>query len=153
MRIRPLLATLAAAAGVLTLFTAPAATASQSSAAVTCYGGAYNWDAGADNGIITKWIPGGDDLADTVFAGQRLYQASTRCNDINLRIDSYNGLPYVLAKVCFYPSSGGRFCNSEKRFNAGDHAWRVIATDVRDTTRFEVEFDDNGALFWGRIAH
>lgn len=153
MRIKPLLAALAAAAGIMTLFTAPTATASQSSAAVTCYGGAYYWDAGYEDGIVTRWIPGGDDQYDTVASSNRVYRASTRCRDVNLRIDNYNGLPYVLAKVCFYPSSGGRYCNSDKRFNNGDSAWRVIASDVRDGTRFEVEFDYNGLLFWGRIAH
>jgi hypothetical protein len=147
MRTKRLLALLAASVIALTVLTTPSATA----AAQSCYGGALFWDAGlGDQGGDAYRIPGPDDQYDvTPGDGTRWYRASNRCNDVNLKINSYNGTPYVLAQVCY---TNGQ-CESQHRFNAGDYNWREIKYGIADGTWFYVKFDWNTPRFYGVIAH
>ncbi|GHB76340.1 hypothetical protein GCM10010377_78410 [Streptomyces viridiviolaceus] len=88
-------------------------------AAVTsCYGSAKSYTKPAD----VRWYPSTGRLTTT-----------SNCADINIKP---NQSAYV--EVCFYPTSGGSTCNSYKYAPAGQ--WTVVATDVRDGTRFQFHF-------------
>lgn len=153
MRIKPLLTLLAAGAGILTLFTAPVATAAGPTPTATCYDGQKYWDAGyqdSGHGVSGAQLPGRDDAPDTEVRGEPAYQTTDRCLDINLRMTNLGSYGYVAARVCFYPIAGGRPCNGGKYIN--DYNWHEIATDVLDRTNFVVEFDYNPYIA-GRIAH
>lgn len=71
-------------------------------------------------------------------SGSSRLTTSSRCNDINLRITN-NDSNGKKVRVCFYPSSGGLQCQSSWKRVYGS-SWRVIATDVRDGTRFKFQF-------------
>lgn len=151
MRTKAALALLASAASILTVITAPTATAS----ALSCYGGALSWDAGLQDNVggsgDYREIPSWDDPFDVSGGnGVRWYRTSNRCNDINLKINNYGGTPYVVAQVCL-PSPVG--CGQPYRFNNGDHNWSVIKSRVDDGTWFYVRFDENIPRFYGVIAH
>ncbi|MFD5315710.1 hypothetical protein [Streptomyces sp. NPDC127098] len=73
-------------------------------------------------------------------AGQSYYPyggpdlgTTSRCNDINI-LPNTSG--YIA--VCFKPSSGPQYCNGYRWAPAGQ--WTVVATDVRDGTRFYFAF-------------
>ncbi|WP_338900048.1 hypothetical protein WBG99_34010 [Streptomyces sp. TG1A-60] len=123
------------AAGALTVGTASTASAA------TCYGGA-----------VGKTFNMGQDEAEHRFGP---YTTSSRCNDINLKITSWGNANPLFVRVCFHPSSGGTTCNAWKEFTKkGDlNKWRVIATDVKDGTRYSVSMDFASNTFKGDLAH
>ncbi|GIG90665.1 hypothetical protein [Plantactinospora endophytica] len=137
--------------GAATLIFVPATAAS---AATSCYGGAYNWDAGVGDDGDTLYIPDVDDTYDW-WGARPYYRSSTRCADINLKVTHISG-SVMSARVCFRPSSGGGWCNGWKTFDINVPGslgtWRVIATDVRDNTTFFVEFTSDGYTY-GQVAH
>lgn len=122
------------AAGTLTIGTATTASAA------SCYGGA-----------VSKTFDMGTDEAAHYFGP---YYASSQCNDINLKLTSWgNGDPFV--KVCFYPSSGGSYCqSSDRRFEKSKdlNKWRVIATNVKPGTKYKIKMDFASRTFKGKIA-
>ncbi|WP_415949702.1 hypothetical protein [Streptomyces sp. KLOTTS4A1] len=122
------------AAGALTVGTATTAQAA------TCYGGASY-----------KSFALGSDEAEHRFGP---YYTSSRCNDINLKITSWGNASPLYVRVCFYPTSGGSYCNSWKKFykSSSLNNWRVIATDVRDGTKFRVSMDFGSNTFKGYLA-
>ncbi|MFB6617847.1 hypothetical protein ACIGFK_12155 [Streptomyces sp. NPDC085524] len=56
------------------------------------------------------------------------------CNDINVKANAT-----AKVRTCFVPSSGGWYCNSFRWVYAG--TWGLAATDVKDGTKFYLEFD------------
>ncbi|WLW52765.1 hypothetical protein [Streptomyces sp. YU58] len=121
------------AAGALTVGTA------SNAAAATCYGGA-----------TSETFAMGSDEAEHRFGP---YTTTSRCNDINLRITSWGNANPLMVRVCFYPTSGGSSCNSWKQFTKSDlNEWRVIATDVKDGTKYRVSMDYASNTFKGDLA-
>ncbi len=102
-------------------------------AAVTCFGGAVNF---------TLTPP----AIQAPFGAGSFFSASNRCADINIRTSRNTN-----AKVCFRLADGGSQCNTPKFVPAG--TWTVIATNVRDTAKFRVEFSNfGGVAFSGSVA-
>lgn len=68
---------------------------------------------------------------------------TSRCSDINIYP---NGSAYVA--VCFVPSGGSTHCNGWTAVTA--NRWNVVATNVRDNTKFFFAFrsDASSAGFW-----
>ncbi|MDF3147074.1 MULTISPECIES: hypothetical protein [unclassified Streptomyces] len=64
-----------------------------------------------------------------------LYFATDNCADINIKTNTSRKV-----KVCFYASGGGLdYCQSAyKTTTAGE--WKVIASDVKDGTKFKFQF-------------
>ncbi|MEV0217884.1 hypothetical protein [Streptomyces sp. NPDC050704] len=122
------------AAGALTVGTASTA------AAATCKGGA-----------VSKTFNMGSDQSEHRFGP---YTTTSRCNDINLRFTTWGNAGMLAVRVCFHPSSGGTTCNSWKEFYKSDlDEWRVIASDVRDGTRYSVSMDYATNTFKADLAH
>ncbi|MEV1066746.1 hypothetical protein [Streptomyces sp. NPDC050263] len=123
------------AAGALTIGGASPA------AAATCYGGA-----------ISRTFDLKQDEAEHRFGP---YTTTSRCNDINLRITQWGNANPLYVRVCFHPSSGGTSCNSWKSFTRANdlNQWRVIATDVLDSTSYSVSMDFGSNVFKGDLAH
>ncbi|MCD7443914.1 hypothetical protein K4B79_37615 [Streptomyces lincolnensis] len=121
------------AAGALTVGTA------SNAAAATCKGSA-----------TSETFAMGSDEAEHRFGP---YTTTSRCNDINLRITSWGNANPLMVRVCFYPTSGGSSCNSWKQFTKSDlNDWRVIATDVKDGTKYRVSMDYASNTFKGDLA-
>ncbi|MEU4979315.1 hypothetical protein [Streptomyces sp. NPDC021969] len=122
------------AAGALTVGTA------SNAQAATCYGGASH-----------QTFNMGTDEAEHRFGP---YYTTSRCNDINLKLTSWGNANPLFVRVCFYPTSGGVSCNSWKEFDKSDlNDWRVIATDVKDGTKYRVSMDYASNTFKGYLAH
>ncbi|WP_330287317.1 hypothetical protein [Streptomyces sp. NBC_00576] len=123
------------AAGALTVGSASTA------AAATCHGGA-----------ASKTFSMGTDQAEHRFGP---YTTTSRCSDINLKITSWGNASPLVVRVCFHPSSGGTTCNSWKEFYKSSdlNQWRVIASDVRDGTKYSVSMDLASNTFKGDLAH
>ena len=102
-------ASLALGLGVLGVVVAQPTAAS---AATSCYGGAKSWQ-------LT-------DYAATIGP----YTTTSRCGDINLKVDQGN------ARACVIFIDHTSACNSLKDTFPGE--WVVVADDVRDGTRFKV---------------
>jgi hypothetical protein len=118
----------------------------------SCYGGAKAWDAGLDDPDgDSRYIPGQDDRPDSAVGRVPVYVASSRCNDINLRVTG-GWTEGLQVRACFFPSSSSYYCNSWKPVPA-DGVWMLPATGVRDGTRFEIEFDNPGGYVQGAIAY
>ncbi|MDQ0685808.1 hypothetical protein QF032_004800 [Streptomyces achromogenes] len=84
----------------------------------------------------------------TYFSGESRYHPSSgtytttsRCNDINVKIANLLITPYRNVKVCFYPSSSPSYCQSN--YTRVDSDWTVVATDVRDGTRYRLLFENS----------
>lgn len=129
MRIRSrtirILAVAALAAGGLTAATTSTATAGPLTAQ-SCYGSAKSYSKPSGD----RWYPNN---------GSTTLTATSNCNDINIK-------PNTTTKVavCFYQSSGSRYCQSSfKTAPAGQ--WTVVATDVLDGTRFIFDFGSTTA--------
>lgn len=126
------------------------------SALQACYDGLEPWDAGTsdDDGDshYSGYIPGWDDDWDATVGRVPVYVASTRCNDVNLNLTNDGDLP-ILARVCFFPTGDGYWCNQGVQINPGASGWRVIATGVQNGTRFEVHLNRPGELIAGDIAY
>ncbi|MFW6689448.1 hypothetical protein [Streptomyces sp. MAR4 CNX-425] len=113
--------------GALTGTTAAAATASEGATAGVqgaCYDGAGSFSKGSGGHLAPGYV----------------LTTSSNCNDINLYMTSGNR--YV--KVCFYPSSGKDYCQSSYKY-AKLGAWKVIATDVKDSTKYRFFFSSTGS--------
>ncbi|MFB4421749.1 hypothetical protein C5F59_011740 [Streptomyces sp. QL37] len=123
------------AAGGLTVGTA------SNAAAATCHGGAVGktWNMGTDQSEH-RFGP---------------YTTTSRCNDINVRFTSWGNAGMLAVRVCFHPSSGGTTCNSWKEFHESSDLdrWRVIATDVKDGTKYSVSMDYASNTFKADLAH
>jgi hypothetical protein len=68
--------------------------------------------------------------------------ATSRCNDINVRFTNNIITPSRKVKVCFYPSTGSAYCQSNYTTVYGGD-WAVIATDVLDGTKFRLRFESD----------
>ncbi|MEU1601150.1 hypothetical protein ABZ468_52830 [Streptomyces sp. NPDC005708] len=123
MSARRILTTLAAAAlaaGGLTAITSTPASAT------TCLGTARSYIP-VDNGDVYLWPTSG-------FA-----HATSYCNDINVKPANIGGFNYVPVRTCFYPTTGGSYCNAWRNITVG--TWGLAATDVKDGTAFIVQFE------------
>jgi hypothetical protein len=120
-RILTTLAAAALAAGGLTAITSTPASAT------TCLGTARSYNP-VDNGNEYVWPRSG-------FA-----YATSYCNDINVKptIAAGGGFNFVPVRTCFYPTTGGSYCNAYRDITVG--TWGLAATDVKDGTAFIVEF-------------
>ncbi|MCQ4210768.1 MULTISPECIES: hypothetical protein [Streptomyces] len=96
-------------------------TASTASAA-TCYGSAHSYT--KPEGYV--WNPG--------TAG-KYYTTTSNCADINIKTTRS-----VKVTACFYPTNADPFCaaGGYKTTTAG--VWKVLATDVKDGTKFKFMF-------------
>jgi hypothetical protein len=54
-------------------------------------------------------------------------------------------------KVCFYPTSGNDYCQSEYKSTWLNGDWMAIATNVKDGTKFRLRFKNDGP-YSGKIA-
>ncbi|MFE9723239.1 hypothetical protein ACFYQ5_06475 [Streptomyces sp. NPDC005794] len=134
-RLAAVAAGLVMAAGGLTVGTASTA------AAATCYDGA-----------VSKTFNMGTDQSEHRFGP---YTTTSRCSDINLKFTSWGNAGMLAVRVCFHPASGGTTCNSWKEFYKSSdlNRWRVIATDVKDGTKYSVSMDYASNTFKGALAH
>ncbi|MFE9646902.1 hypothetical protein ACFYO0_22835 [Streptomyces sp. NPDC006365] len=114
--------------GSLVGSTAGTAGAATQGAAVaqSCYGDAWSYSKPAN----TFFQP----------SSGALYFTTDNCADINIKTDTSRKV-----KVCFYASGGGlNYCQREyKTTTAG--AWKVIAGDVKDGTKFKFQFASSAA--------
>ncbi|GAA2954305.1 hypothetical protein [Streptomyces enissocaesilis] len=122
------------AAGGITANTAVAAQAPPSASGVQadCYGGSVAYSK-----------PDGNFYYPTSSTAR--LTTSSNCTDINVRPATNR---YI--KVCFYPSSGGSYCQADYTY-ARSGQWNVIATDVGDGTKYRLLFNISGAAT-GRVA-
>ncbi|MGW0501672.1 hypothetical protein [Micromonospora sp. NPDC003241] len=110
-------------------------------AAASCYGGAVSFPSQTLGPASTRYLP----------SSSGYYTTSSRCQDINIKFanpESGN----VQVRVCWV--SHGT-CNSYKTLLM-DSAWKVIATDVLDGTRFRVQiynYRDWSTTFGGQVAY
>lgn len=75
------------------------------------------------------------------------YKTSSRCKDINVHSEGNNGG----IRVCFYHSDGTKnYCQS--KYTIASSGWDVIATNVKDGTRFKLQFLAESAKA-GYVAH
>jgi len=63
------------------------------------------------------------------------WTTTSRCADINLKLKT---IPEREVRVCFLPSSGGMTCQSSYK-SVGDD-WEVVASAVKDGTKFKFQF-------------
>jgi hypothetical protein len=120
---------------------------------LACYDGAEPWDVGTDDvDGDPRYIPGPDEDWDGMVGGRPVYVASDDCNDVNLRITSARAHT-VDVRVCFYPYSASYYCGPPTSIAPDDVDWNVIATDLIDGTRFEVEFLNEVPYLSGDIAY
>ncbi|MER5896440.1 hypothetical protein [Streptomyces sp. NPDC001876] len=112
------LAAVALTAGGLTAATTATAAAAPT-AVQSCLGGAKSFS--STYTAPYRW-PGSGSVTTT-----------STCNDINVK-------PYYgdNVRTCFLPSSGGTSCNAWRWISGG--VWGLAATDVKDGTKFYVEF-------------
>jgi hypothetical protein len=81
-------------------------------------------------------------------SGSGRLTTSSRCNDINVRFTNNIFTPSRRVRVCFYPTSGGSFCQSNYTTISGS-GWKVVATDVLDNTKFRLQFPESNGLSQG----
>lgn len=114
-----LIATTAATAG-----TAGAATQGEV-VAQSCYGNAWSYSK-----------PSGTPFSPT----NTTYLTTANCADINIKTNTDRKV-----KVCFYAGGGGlNYCQPDyKSTKAGE--WKVIASDVKDGTKFRFQFESSAA--------
>ncbi|TCC19623.1 hypothetical protein [Kribbella speibonae] len=93
--------------------------------AATCYGGAKVVD-----------IPWSYDTFYLPASGT--WSTSSRCEDINLKLT--DAIIDYEVRVCFFPSSGGMSCQGS--YKKVGKSWKVIASDVKDGTKFKFQFRD-----------
>lgn len=119
---------LAASALMLTFLVPATASAATSQVAVTCYGGSV-----------------GISLPPNGYSGD--YTTSSRCSDINLRIDSGGG---QWVAVCWARHGT---CQGSWTWVPEDVGYRVVATDVLDGTTFYFTTTGGGDTRGGRTAY
>ncbi|MET7703143.1 hypothetical protein [Streptomyces sp. NPDC005485] len=122
--VRKAIATLTAA---LTLAGVGVLGSAGTASAATCYGGESYFSSG------TYYFP--------ESSSGRL-TATSRCGDINVRFTNNIVTPSRKVKVCFYPSSGSSYCQSNYTTVYGG-GWAVIADDVLDGTKFRLRFESS----------
>jgi hypothetical protein len=100
--------------------------------------------------------------AATCYEGERFFASSAglypsgsdrltttaRCNDINVRFANNILTPSRRVRVCFYPSSGGSYCQANYTTISGS-SWKVVATNVLDNTKFRLQFPDSNGFSQG----
>ncbi len=120
MRSRTLrvLAAAALTAGGLTALTAPTAVAA-GTAVQSCLGTAKSFT--STESVPARWPASGS------------VTATSNCNDINVKPTIGDDV-----RTCFLPSSGGTTCNAWRPISGG--TWGLAATDVKDGTKFYVQF-------------
>ncbi|MFI6080233.1 hypothetical protein ACIBBB_04475 [Streptomyces sp. NPDC051217] len=113
----------------LVVTTALASTAligsASTASAATCYGSAHSYSKPADSTFLPN-------------IGNGHFRTTSNCADINIKT---NADRYI--RVCFVPSSGGTQCQDDFKL-ARRGVWTVIATDVRDATKFAFVFEATG---------
>ncbi|WP_351235296.1 hypothetical protein [Streptomyces sp. NPDC002133] len=117
-----------AAAVAVTSVAGLAVSAPQASAATTCYGGS----------VAINLPPNGY---------SSVYTTSSRCNDINLRIDSGGG---QWVAVCW---AKYQTCQKDWTWVPEDVGYRVVASDVLDGTTFYFVTTNGGGTRSGRTAY
>jgi hypothetical protein len=127
--------------------------AATSRAALACYDDQKPWDAGVqDTDGEARYVPGRDDVPDAAAGRVPVYVAESDCTDVNLRMTG-GWSPNLRARVCFFPASAGYYCNDWTSIRSGDTGWYLVATGVRDGTRFEVELSDPAGYLRGATAY
>lgn len=106
-------------AGGLTAATTASATAAPATVQ-SCYGSAKSYATDSYN----QW---------PAFPSGWAY-ATSNCADINVKPSSGTNV-----RTCFATSSGSYYCNSYRWIAGG--TWGLAATDVKDGTKFHLEFD------------
>lgn len=126
-----------AAAGIAAVgFAAPASAQPQAQGALlrgevaalasTCYGSARSYTSDLyDNG----WF----------WYGSVYPSTTSNCSDINVK--PTNGR--IQVRTCFLPTSGSGYCNSWRTIE--NNTWGTAATDVRDGTKFYLNFSGPSA--------
>ncbi|MGC9535335.1 hypothetical protein [Streptomyces sp. UG1] len=117
--VRKAAATLTAAvtlAGAGVLASAPTASAA------TCYGGAVYFSG-----------------ENHYYPSSGRYTTTSRCNDINIKIENLIITPNRKVKVCFYPRSKPAYCQSN--YTTATSNWTVVAKNVLDGTKFRFYFE------------
>jgi hypothetical protein len=118
-----------------------------------CYDGQKHWDTGLDDADgDSHYIPGWDDQPDSAMGETPVYVASSRCQDVNIRITS-ELTETLLLRTCFYPTSAPDYCNQWTEIPVGDSGWRPPATRLIDGTKFRVQFANPGDHLEGYIAY
>lgn len=107
---------------------APAGPTGNPEVLVTCYGGS----------VAITLPPNG-------YSGE--YTTSSRCRDINLRIDSGGG---QWVAVCWAAHNS---CQDHWTWVPQDGSYHVVATDVLDGTRFYFTTTGGGGNRYGRTAY
>ncbi|MBT2675147.1 hypothetical protein J7E95_30960 [Streptomyces sp. ISL-14] len=82
-----------------------------------------------------------DKPAGTRFQPQNyLYITTENCADINIKTSTSRTV-----RVCFYASGGGLdYCQSSYKTTTANE-WKVIASNVKDDTKFRFEFNSTAA--------
>ncbi|MET9552341.1 hypothetical protein [Streptomyces sp. NPDC006645] len=96
-----------------------------SASAATCYGSAHSYSKPANSTFLPN-------------IGNGHFRTTSNCADINVKT---NADRYI--KVCFAPSSGDTQCQDDFKL-ARRGVWTVIATDVKDATKFAFHFEATG---------
>ncbi|MFF2999460.1 hypothetical protein ACFVTC_33675 [Streptomyces sp. NPDC057950] len=75
-----------------------------------------------------------------VVGPSRRCRAASLAERINVKpsIAAGGGFDFVPVPTCFYPTSGSSYCNAYRDITVG--TWSLAATDVKDGTRFIVQF-------------
>lgn len=110
------------------------------SAAATCYGGAVSFPTRTMGAASDRYLP----------SASSYYTTTSRCTDINIKFANPEQ-GNVQVRVCWL-STGA--CNSWKTVLM-DTAWKVVATDVLNGTRFRVQiynYRDWDTTFGGQVA-
>ncbi|MFI6939331.1 hypothetical protein ACIBI4_08680 [Streptomyces sp. NPDC050418] len=129
MRIRRRLAAVACAGALAATGVVVNATTAQ---AATCYGGAFKTE--KDSGEVQLPSAG-------------FYVTSTRCADINLKVNYSRNV-----RVCFYKSTGYlNYCQTSYTY-AKSGQWNTVATDVKDGVRYRFNFQTVGSGIF-TVAH
>jgi hypothetical protein len=118
-----------------------AAQASPAAALAACYDGYVYLTAYADSGILTYPSSTG------------YYTTTSRCGDINFYNQSWQATSEMDAslRVCFV-STGS--CDSWKGYDARNpYTWILIATNVKDGTRFRVQMSFAEKNWGGRYTN
>ncbi|OJF10064.1 hypothetical protein EDD30_4264 [Couchioplanes caeruleus] len=114
--------------------------------AASCYGGAVGWNSSASHDNV---------MLPNAITGPNRWTTTSRCGDINFWVDGGTGTFNADVRVCFDRTG----CQgSWKQFGTGDaEKWKVIATDVRDGTKFRIEINyrfvpQGGRRYGGKVA-
>lgn len=100
--------------------------------------------------------------ASTCYGGQKYFSAevgyhptgsgrltaTSNCNDINVKFTNNMITPSRKVRVCFYPSSGSSYCQSNYTTISGSQ-WKVVATNVKSGTKFRLQFPSGNGLSQG----